>query len=168
MIQKWLKENNHLGCFIGSILLPVVNSDFDNHMNTTPIRQCNSYDCGIACLSIITGNDYDQIIDWFRPVDFGKNGISHHGMDAYLVEHGYSIGRKFKYFGVFEKPPREKWPCEPFAEIHLCEVKVYENAPINHFVVMLRDGTVLDPLSDETKSLKYYHKIHNIAGIYKI
>jgi DNA primase large subunit len=137
--------------------------------NMKCVHQKHSMGCGLAALAMITGSNYDEIIKFFSPpIDFNKDGISFRAIDAYLVDHGYAIARKFQHYGFFNCPKREIWPPQPFAPIHLCEVRVYENAPCTHFVIMLSNGRILDPINDEHKNLNFYFKVISVAGIYKV
>ena len=42
-----------------------------------------------------------------------------------------------------------QYPPEPFADLHIVSVKVSAGSPVYHSVVWCRDGTVLDPLTEE-------------------
>lgn len=57
-------------------------------------------------------------------------------------------------------------PPEPFADIHIASVKVSEGSPVYHSVIWLRDGTVLDPLTDVPRTLADYHYVGGIHGLY--
>jgi len=132
------------------------------------VQQQHAKGCGPAALAMVTGIPYPEVCAWFKGIDFNKDGIHPYGIDAFLVEHGYATARKGMYYAYIGSPRREPWPPVPFADVHICEVRVYENAPINHFVVLLRDGTVLDPLGDERRSLADFFCVHNMVGVYSV
>lgn len=64
--------------------------------------------------------------------------------------------------------PATRGPHCRLQHLTFCEVRVGESAPINHFVVMLGDGTVLDPLAIGLHSLGEYHEVHNVVGVYSL
>lgn len=135
------------------------------------IGQRQIRDCGVAALAMLTGKSYEAIAAYFRNPDFSVKGLYLVGIDDYLADHGFAVARKKRYLGFFhddKAPPREPWPPEPFAEMHLCEVKVNEKSPVYHFVVMLRDGSCLDPLTPERKRLSDYHQVLNVAGVFRV
>lgn len=135
------------------------------------VRQKHARGCGVAALAMLTGDDYDAVAVYFRGIDLDAKGLYLCGLDDYLVDRGYAIARKKRYLGFFGgdgAPPREPWPPAPFADVHLCEVEVYEKAPVYHFVVMLRDGAVLDPLADGPRRLSDYHRVNSVAGVYRV
>jgi hypothetical protein len=134
------------------------------------IKQRNSRDCGIAALCMVTNHKYEDVIAYFGADDIAQRGVYLRGMDDYLVDHGYAIARKSMFMGWFRTESggqvhRQPWPPEPFGHIHLCEVDAAENSPCHHFVVMLHNGVVLDPLGPEHKKLTDYHKVLNVAAI---
>jgi len=134
------------------------------------VRQQNARDCGIAALMMLTGHERMQVCGYFGRTNFGNRGLYLRGLEDYLVDAGYAIAPKARYMGWFAHEDgghveRRPWPPEPFADKHLCTVEVVEGAPCTHYVVMLRDGTVLDPLSDEPRRLADYRTILSVIGI---
>lgn len=59
-----------------------------------------------------------------------------------------------------------QYPPEPFADLHIVSVKVSAGSPVYHSVVWCRDGTVLDPLTEEPRTLADYHHIGGIHGLF--
>jgi hypothetical protein len=96
------------------------------------------------------------------PSMFDNQGNGYHVMESQLVNHGYAISRKWRVFQPGNQP-RLPWPCEPFADLHWCEVIAGPRGA--HAVIMLRDGTVLDPMSDEPKTLADYSEVNFIAAV---
>ena len=132
------------------------------------IQQKHSRGCGIAALAMLTGKSYEEVASYFDRIDFDKQGVHLRAMDDYRVDHGYAIARKYMWLGYFiesRAPLRSPWPPVPFSDVHLCEVEVNENAPMYHFVVMLRDGSIVDPLFEDKKNLGDYFRVMNVAGI---
>ena len=133
---------------------------------TTRIKQEHKNGCGAASLAMITGVSYADVIKHFSTIDFDKDGLIFDALIAFLVDNGFAVAPKFKYFSVVNSPGRNPWPPEPFADIHFCNVLVYEKSPMSHIVVMLKDGTILDPLIDNISKISDYFKVYNVTGIY--
>lgn len=111
---------------------------------------------------MVTGQSYDDVRAFF-PDDLSERGLSQHHMEHYLVEHGWCWSRKTLYEPSTNQE-REAWPPEPFGEVHICEVVTSSS----HAVVMLADGTVLDPLTDEPKRLTDYSKVYYVAAVRRL
>ncbi len=133
------------------------------------IQQKHRYGCGPACLSMISGIPYDDIIAEIGG-DFSENrGITHCFMDDWLFNHGFSVSRIYKYYQrsdeSHENLVRDPWPPKPWADIHLVQLQLVGGA---HFVLWLNDGRVLDPNRDDSPTLsdKCYVEINQIAGIH--
>lgn len=131
------------------------------------VLQKHTRGCGVAALSMLTGMDYDAVAARF-PFDLQTQGLYYNGVESFLADAGYAIRKLHRWFGWVDSPERTPWPCEPFADVHLCEVIVYEGAPMNHFIVMLKDGSCLDPLASEPRRLSDYFKVNSVAGVYKV
>jgi len=91
----------------------------------------------------------------------------------------WEVFQTFAWFGyalrVFGQQKYAFWPeCEraaagePFADVHVCEVVDFEGADGHHLVVMLADGSVLDPLREQPRRLSDYHAVVYVAGVYPI
>lgn len=130
------------------------------------VKQRTARDCSVAALAMVTGFQYEEVIAAFPEINFDSGGLTIHGVDWFLVEHGFAIARKREWRGVIPvDEPRSVWPCEPFGSRHLCEVRVSENSPVSHFVVMDHQGQVLDPLHDSPTRLTDYYEVWNIAAV---
>jgi len=130
------------------------------------IHQEHEYGCGIACLAMVCNSTYKQVKDWFlkHNIDIeAKNGGSFFEWELYLSEHGYSNTRRFKTINGIE---REEWPPKILGKINLCQVSTKSNR--GHAIVLLADGTILDPYSEYNMSLSDYKSVDNILSIYKI
>ncbi len=136
--------------------------------STRWVQQKHKNGCGIACLAMILKTTYDEADTLFSI--FNGEGILVAQMDELLACYGYAIARisKKTYLRGYKEVPRDNWPVTPFAPIHLCLVRVSKRAKIDHFIIMLKDGTILDPDNKDKKSLSDYHDVHHIAGITKI
>lgn len=133
--------------------------------------------CGIACLAMITGKDYQQVRNEFARFD-NSDGLDPFALDSYLADHGYAVARKYEHaewaHKRFSRTKRETWTPEPFAEVHLAQVQSSTEPPRNHFVVVLSDGHVLDPAIKPHPMILYplrlyhYSQVWNVAGIVKL
>jgi len=106
------------------------------------------------------------------PIDWDR-GISHLAVDYVLGEHGYfghriyiswcqqvvSVGDNPPYWDL---KPDAVWPPEPFAPIHYATVQA---GAFYHFVVMLADGTVLDPMRPGHFDLTCWPAVANVRGL---
>jgi len=130
------------------------------------VQQEEPYGCGIACLAMVIGKTYQDVRSWFKNEKFDR-GISTWELDMYLCEHGYAVARKYPLTqNVVTNQPRDVWPVEPWADVHIWQVRTLSNT--SHFIVLLRDGTVLDPFDGNRKSFGDYQMIENITAIYKV
>lgn len=131
------------------------------------VRQEDPWGCTVAALAMILGEPYADLKAEVQAIapdrDFVSRGISYLDADQILTARGYATGRMFKNF-LNQK--RNQWPPAPFAEVHLCEVRCSPESA-GHSVVMLRDGTVLDPLTPEPHRLTDYHEVCNVAAVVK-
>jgi len=136
------------------------------------VGQKHARGCGVAVLSMLTGRDYDLVAaTWCPHLDLEKQGLYLRGLDDYLTDHGYAVARKSRFYGMFSEGGailREPWPPNPFADVHVCEVEVYECAPTFHFVVMLRAGVCLDPLTPTPRRLGDYYRVNSVTGVYRV
>lgn len=130
-------------------------------------------DCGcvVACLAMVTGQDYEAVARWLDDHNwpFREGGLYAHQEEQFLDEHGYVVRRRAMnhYADGKNNVLRSPWPPAPFADVHLCTVAATEDGP-HHLVVMLRDGAVLDPATTEPRMLASYHKVFNVAAVYRV
>lgn len=133
---------------------------------TTWVRQEDSNGCGIACLAMILEKTYTEVLAEFTYFD--GTGLDNHIVDEYLADKGYAVSRKYKAAHWnqprYSNNPRKDFLGEPFAQIHLVQARIGDR---NHYVVMLRDGTVLDPITPKPQTIDGY-EILNITGIAKL
>lgn len=112
---------------------------------------------------MVTGRTYDDVLAEvsarFPERDFAEVGLYYGDEQWLLGEHGYAWRTRFKNSGG-------PWPPEPFAPVHI--VQVEQPSGSYHFVVMLADGTVLDPLGDEPTSLDAWPRIVNVLGVWHV
>jgi hypothetical protein len=133
---------------------------------------------------MITDQTYDAVHDFVAPrlgffervgeesvwrtgMDFNKSGMAL--MDDalfYLRDMGFAYQKRYRspYTTAYGQPLHEPWPCQPWADLHLCSVITSQP----HAVVMLGDGTVLDPAYPDRRSLSEYQKVEGVIAIYRV
>ena len=133
------------------------------------VNQEHAGGCGIAVLAMLTGKTYQQVAsDFAQPLEDGQVLNLNHAspiirdMDRYLAERGYAVCRLYLR-DLFQS--RLPWPPKPFADVHLCFVKVSQGSRRIHAVVMLGDGTVLDPAYPEHYRLIDYYQVYHVAAV---
>lgn len=131
------------------------------------IKQKHDRGCSIACLAMLTGKTYDQVLEDCAPAWDENVGLYSNIVDGYLWDHGYALKKIFEP-NNWKKEKRHPWPVKPFTDIHLVFLRVYEQSPCDHFIVMLKDGTLLDPKLDGQRSLNDYYRVYSITGVYLV
>lgn len=116
------------------------------------VRQAHRRGCGPACAAMLLGVAYDSALQLEVEGHYGRYGTSRVALDRLLLAHGYTITRRHG-------------TREPFAPMHLCEVTWPGRRRGWHFVVMLDDGTVLDPWMPEPTTIDWYPIVRCIAGL---
>lgn len=128
------------------------------------VRQGHANGCALAALAMVTGQTYDEVVADFtarwpgEPLNLDERGLYHGDTEWYLAINGYVW--RYLYAGWKHDP----WPPEPFAPIHIAAVK--QPSGNQHYVIVTDDGTVLDPLDDQPKSLAAWEKVNNVMGIW--
>jgi hypothetical protein len=128
------------------------------------VRQKQAFGCTAAALAMVLGCTYEEAAAKLAsdPSIFDTQGNGYHVMESQLVQHGFAISRKWRVYQPGNQQ-RDSWPCEPFAALHWCEVIAGPRGA--HAVIMLGDGTVLDPMSDEPKALADYSEVNFVAAV---
>jgi hypothetical protein len=127
------------------------------------VRQQEPYGCAIACCAMIRGVSYAEV----RAV-FGspERGFTHDAWHEYLARHGFATQHLYRV-DQLARAEREPWPLAPWADVHLCAVDAGHGMG-SHLVVLLRDGTVLDPATDAARCLGDYPKVSYMAAVYAV
>lgn len=128
------------------------------------VQQKHSQGCLVAALAIVLGLEYDEALSILEPSgnepDW-RHGFTFVDFDNALVERGWAVARKFRWLrGNIERQP---WPPAPWANVHLALVRCTENT--SHAVILLRDGTVMDPLASSPRKLTDYVSVDNVAAL---
>lgn len=131
------------------------------------VQQSDSHGCLLACLSMATGLPYAAVKAWFEAggatFTGESGGITEHTVCDFLGEHGYAWRRAYRVLSPGNRL-REQWPLSPFAPVHIVGVQ----GAGRHGVVMLYEGTVLDPLDARPRTLDEYSDVAYMLGIWPI
>ena len=129
------------------------------------VRQKESNGCIVASLAMIVGKSYDDVRadHIFSALESEAKGCSFREVEEYLWRHGFAWQEVYRC-GPPGNTYKEVWPPRPWADEHICEVAT----SMAHAVVLLRDGTVLDPLTDEPKRLSDYREVYSVRAVYRV
>ena len=128
------------------------------------VLQQDRVGCVIACLAMVLNTTYDEVR---KDLGVPKNGgFTHYVWQEYLSMNGYAYQFYFRYNPITNTEHKD-WPMMPWADVHFCSVDAGKGDG-SHLVVMLKDGTVYDPISPNTKKLSDYFSVGYMAGLYKI
>jgi hypothetical protein len=129
---------------------------------TTLVRQHDSMGCQIAVTAMLLDCSYAEAKALY-PL-YNNGGQGYFILDTLLAEQGYAVARLWRHDGL-RKCPRDPWPPQPWADVHWCQVI---NQYGGHAVIMLRDGTVLDPALDEPQRLRDYVEVNHVTAVYRV
>lgn len=123
--------------------------------------------CVVACFAMITGQTYAEAFAELQHM--WRDGVPFLGVESILGDRGWYYRRmSINRMHNSEAPgnwQRDPWPPVPFAPLHLCNVTVAGGTGAFHGVVMLADGTILDPLTPEPRRLSDYAKVTEVVGL---
>lgn len=142
--------------------------------NIKRVQQETPGGCVIASLAMIGGMTFREVLAEYPWSETGcdmetvsEDFCQRHGFARariYRWHPGPSIKEDQDWKVEQDKRRRDPWPPLPFAPAHLCMVRTSQY----HCVVMLADGTVLDPLTPEPKRLSDYSETTQVHGIWDI
>lgn len=116
--------------------------------------------CGVATLAMLLESTYDYAQGLMDAEDlthnWDKSGTTYYSIDEVLIKHGFFIRR------LFQARSKGLWPPDPYAPLHYAQVR--QQSGNAHFVVVLGNGDVLDPLKRGKFSLDKW-EVQNITGI---
>ncbi len=132
-------------------------------MSIKHVLQEDPMGCLVATFAMVLGITYEQAAE-------KMGGRPRYGHTYYcdmweqnLFDNGWAVQRRWCVTQPGNKK-REVWPPLPWADLHECEVQT----SMIHSVLMLRDGTVLDPLTTEPRRLSDYERVYSVAALYPI
>lgn len=123
------------------------------------VRQEHPDGCGVAAVAMVTGETYAEVVaDLARMgLDLSIGGLAKPHIERLLAARGY-VWRTVYRAGTLI------WPPAPFAPVHIAAVRQQPSGRA-HFVVMLDDARVLDPLERGT-TLDHWPEVMNVIGIW--
>lgn len=136
-----------------------------------PIRfiwQPENSGCGPAVLAMIAGLTYRQACQYFAfDRDFSQTGCYTSELREVLNVLGFSYQLYVKFQSRIGGTEREKWPMESVSDLAIAQVRNLRDA-LTHFVVVLRDGRVLDPAAGVVQGLHRYPEVYEILALFPI
>ena len=140
----------------------------DTVEKVTWVAQEDAKGCGLAVLAMLTHQTYSDVRKHLSQLcgreNFDERGICNDEVDEYLGIKGFAVIRRFAN-SPFNMKPRADFP-STFAPIHFANVE--QSSGSWHFIVVSKDGKILDPLTKEEKQFSDYRRVGSIAGVYPI
>ncbi len=138
---------------------------FRGHQVESTIRwvgQEEGKGCAVACVAMVLSLSYWNARALFPHFD-PEAGVLPLDAIRVLGEYGWASVEKFPHYSP-EKVDRRRWPLSPFAPVHLVQVI----STGCHAVLLLEDGTVLDPLYNRERALHQYKRVLSITGLWRV
>lgn len=135
------------------------------------VRQEHPDGCVVACYAMLTHQTFAEAMAEFVEARMWREdnrGLSSMWCVQRLTERGwwsqqyYPVHGHFSDEGDRDRFKRAPWPPKPWAPYHLVCVTMPNGF---HSVVMLADGTVLDPFVDGPGRLEDYEKVLEVIGL---
>lgn len=125
------------------------------------VQQQDRFGCVVACLATILGRSYEDVRSEIG--DPGR-GLTDGTWSEFLANQGYAVQHLYRV-DQLTQAKRSVWPAAPWAPVHLCLVDA--GGPGGHLVVMLPDGTVLDPARfGPPVTLAAYASVMAMTGVF--
>lgn len=126
--------------------------------------------CGIAAIAMATATPYAEVRRRLV-MSADLSGATGQGVDVGQIDDllgalGFAWQARYAHCHRL-RAPRNPWPCEPWADVHLCMVRNLSDSS-GHFVVLLRDGRVLDPWWGVVGGLHRYPQVYSIKALYRV
>jgi hypothetical protein len=144
--------------------------------NIQRVQQEHTFGCVIASLAMIAGKTYAEVLAEY-PWCAERDGCDIDTVSwDFLWRHGFAWQQVYPSVPEINRDPsmdvaerralygRKPWPPEPWAPAHLCQVET----SMSHAIVLLADGTVLDPADPARRSLSDYKRVMNVRGIFDV
>lgn len=149
------------------------------------VRQVDAGGCALATFAMIAGITYgeakriaadDPTTERARDWSDG-GGTSHitldwllglagfYGRSEYVAWHKTRMVPEDGRSGYYVAKQGHVWPPKPFAPIHYAQVE--QPSRNSHFVVVLADGGVLDPLREGCFALTDWPEVNHVVGLVK-
>ena len=133
------------------------------------VGQEDASGCGAATLAMLTGRTYGEARDlidslWEKPKDWADGGTNEFDIDRCLYADGFYIQRRYSSWRDNGTAAILSFP-DPFAPLHYAMVR--QPSHNYHFVVMLADGRVLDPMREGFHALSDWPEVAQVVGLVK-
>jgi hypothetical protein len=125
--------------------------------------------CGIAAVAMATRQSYRDVrrlLSMAKDLSDERFGVDVEQIDNLLDALGFAWQTRYLNEARLAMQ-RDPWPCAPWADVHLCHVRSLSDAG-HHYVVMIRDGRVLDPWWGVIQGLHRYPSVHSIKAVYRV
>lgn len=136
-----------------------------------PIRfvfQPEKSGCGVAALAMVSGKTYREALQYFSMErDFTESGMHNHELEEALFALGFAIQTFTPAESRLGYSKRAKWPMDPVSNMAICQVKNLRDA-LWHYVVLLKDGRVLDPAAGVIQGLHRYPEVCTLIAVYRV
>lgn len=160
--QMWRKQEHVNGCVIASLAMVLGEAYKTVHDEIAP--QVWWYDHSEP----YPNTDAEREAKYHKGLDFAVHGMSSEEAYRWLERtKGYATQIRYKYIWGHEAVA--EWPPKPFAPIHMCSVETPSGNW--HEVVMLGDGTLLDPNRAPgtwEENFSFYTRVAHVCGLWKV
>lgn len=131
-------------------------------MTPSLVRQKHPKGCQIAVLAMVLGVTYEEALA--RVIPDGGDPEGSTWLETWLADAGWAVAKKYRWINPGKKE-RPKWPLDPWADLHYVNVQYSSASGLSHAVLMLADGTVLDPGHDEPRRLSDYFAVNSMSAL---
>lgn len=139
----------------------------ESDLPLTFVYQPEAMGCCIAAVAMIVGQPYFEVKQYLNVEHDLTTRGTNLGVVADLLDHyGFAVQTRYRHQPRLEGD-RQVWPCEPWADVHFCEV-INTRAAGQHAVVLLRDGRVLDPYWGVLQGLHRYPRVVSMTAVFKV
>lgn len=129
------------------------------------VYQPETNGCGVAVVAMVAGKSYFDVKQYINVQhDFECNGMDVYVLDALLNRLGFLAETRHLHDSLL-RTERAEWPCKPWTDLAICQVRNTRDSGW-HYVVLLRDGRVLDPYWGVLQGLHRYPRVASIIGVH--
>lgn len=128
------------------------------------IKQEEENGCAIACIAMILGKTYADVVKSFLN-DFNKQGMEIGHAISYLSENGVDVIRR-GHQGYTTREANNLRMIKPFADIHYISFQQFCDSATNHAVVMLGNGKLICPTKKYKIEEVSIYQIDDVLGCY--
>lgn len=123
--------------------------------------------CSIAAVAMVARKTYAEVRQYMNlERDYTAEGAYATEVQSLLDRLGFSYQIRYRTDPRIDCD-RDPWPCEPWADFHICTVRNLADTTM-HSVVLLRDGRVLDPTWGVVQGLHRYPKVTEMVAVYPV